>query len=70
MKNFEGLAKDVWAASSMYDKKSLLVEMVQSFDHKDKQAKFLIQINNLKSLAKADDLAAQIMLCDTDKVIR
>lgn len=70
MKNFEGLAKDVWATNSMYEKKSLLVEMVQSFDHKDKQAKFLIQINNLKSLAKADDLAAQLALCDTDKVIR
>lgn len=70
MKNFESLAKDVWAAESMMEKKGLLVEMVMDFDHKDKQTKFLMQISQLKSLAKADDLAAQIMLCDTDKVIR
>ena len=54
----------------MMEKKGILVEMVMQFDHKEKQTKFLMQISQLKSLAKADDLAAQIMLCDTDKVIR
>ena len=70
MKNYDSLAKDVWAAQSMMEKKAILVEMVMDFDHREKQTKFLMQISNLKSLAKADDLAAQLMLCDTDKVIR
>ena len=70
MKNYDSLAKDVWAAQSIMEKKSILIEMVMQFDHREKQTKFLMQISNLKSLAKADDLAAQLMLCDTDKVIR
>jgi hypothetical protein len=43
--------------------------MVIQFDHKDKTGKFLQVIANLNSLAKADKLASDIMLRDTDKVI-
>ena len=70
MKKFDSLAQEVWALPSMMEKKAKLVEMVMDFDHKEKQTKFLMQISQLKSLAKADDLAAQLALCDTDKVIR
>jgi hypothetical protein len=69
MKNFESLAQDVWKAKSIGEKKTILVEMVMNFDHKDKTTKFLQVIANLNSLARADKLASDIMLTDTDKVI-
>jgi len=69
MKNFESLAQDVWKANSIGEKKTILVEMVMTFDHKEKTAKFLQVIANLTSLARADKLASDIMLRDTDKVI-
>ena len=69
MKNFESLAQDVWKANSIGEKKTILVEMVMTFDHKEKTAKFLQVIANLNSLARADKLASDIMLRDTDKVI-
>lgn len=69
MKNFESLAQDVWKAQSIGEKKTILVQMVMNFDHKDKTTKFLQVIANLNSLAKADKLASDIMLTDTDKVI-
>jgi hypothetical protein len=69
MKNFESLAQDVWKAKSIGEKKTILVEMVMNFDHKEKTTKFLQVIANLNSLARADKLATDIMLTDTDKVI-
>lgn len=69
MKNFESLAQEVWAAKSIGEKKTILVEMVMNFDHKEKTTKFLQVIANLNSLARADKLASDIMLTDTDKVI-
>ena len=69
MKNFESLAQDVWKAKSIGEKKTILVEMVMNFDHKEKTTKLLQVIANLNSLARADKLASDIMLTDTDKVI-
>jgi len=69
MKNFESLAQDVWKADSIGEKKTILVEMVMNFQHKEKTTKFLQVIANLSSLARADKLASDIMLTDTDKVI-
>ena len=69
MKNFESIAQEVWKAKSIGEKKSLLIDMVMSFDHKDKTVKFLQVISQLESLARADKLASDIMLTDTDKVI-
>jgi len=69
MKNFESIAQEVWKAKSLGEKKSLLIDMVMSFDHKDKTVKFLQVISQLESLARADKLASDIMLTDTDKVI-
>lgn len=69
MKNLESLAQEVWAAESLGEKKSILVEMIINFDHKGKTQKFLQVVANLTSLAKADKLASDIMLTDTDKVI-
>lgn len=69
MKNFESLAQDVWKAKSIGEKKTILVDMVMNFQHKEKTTKFLQVIANLSSLARADKLASDIMLTDTDKVI-
>ena len=40
MKNFESLAQEVWKAKSIGEKKTILVEMVMNFDHKEKTTKF------------------------------
>jgi|TARA_B100000497_G_C7503912_1_gene307432 hypothetical protein len=69
MKNFETLAQEVWAAKSIGEKKTILVEMVMDFTHKDKTTTFLQTIANLTSLSKADKLAADICLRDKDRVV-
>jgi hypothetical protein len=69
MKNFETLAQEVWAAKSIGEKKTILVEMVMDFTHKDKTTTFLQTIANLNSLSKADKLAADICLRDKDRVV-
>ncbi len=69
MKNFESLAQEVWAAKSIGEKKTILVEMVMNFQHKDKTTSFLQAIANLTSLANAGNFESTIMLRDTDKVI-
>lgn len=69
MKNFETLAQEVWAAKSIGEKKTILVEMVMEFTHKDKTTTFLQTIANLTSLSKADKLAADICLRDKDRVV-
>mgnify|MGYP003125160019 FL=1 len=69
MKNFETLAQEVWAAKSIGEKKTILVEMVMDFTHKDKTTTFLQTITNLTSLTKADKLAADICLRDKDRVV-
>lgn len=70
MKNFESLAQQVWQAETLGEKKERLVEMVMTFDHPKKSAKFLHVIVDLKSLARADKLASDIMLRDTDRVVK
>lgn len=69
MKNLESMAKDVWAKKHLGEKKEILVDMVLSFDHKGKQVKFLQAVSNLQSTIKADNMAAQLALNDTDAVI-
>jgi hypothetical protein len=69
VKNLESMAKDVWAKKHLGEKKEILVDMVLSFDHKGKQVKFLQAVSNLQSTIKADNMAAQLALNDTDAVI-
>lgn len=73
MNNFETQAQEVWRANSIGEKKTILIEMVMNFDHKDKTTKFLQVISKLDGtafcLAQADKLASDLMLRDTDKVI-
>ena len=70
MKNLETLAQEVWAAKSIGEKKTVLVEMVMEFTHKDKTPTFLQTIANLTSVRKADKLAADICLRPKHQVVR
>lgn len=69
MKNLEKQAQAVWSASDTQTKKALLMEMVSSFQHKKKQELFYEQISLAMKPTKLDQLAANIMLCDTDAAI-
>lgn len=70
MKNLEQLAQEVWAKKHLGEKKEILVDMVLSFDHKEKSTKFLQVIANMTRADKADSLAAQLALNNTDAVIK
>ena len=70
MKNLETLAQQVWQASSLSDKKQVLESMVMSFDHKEKQEKFMRVVEAVPSNTKADFLASQLALNNTDAVIK
>lgn len=70
MKNLECLAQEVWQASSLSEKKQVLESMVMSFDHKEKQEKFMRVVEAIPSNTKADFLASQLALNNTDAVIK
>ena len=70
MKNLESLAQEVWQASSLSEKKQVLQSMVMSFDHKEKQEKFMRVVEAVPSNTKADFLASQLALNNTDAVIK
>jgi|TARA_R100000084_G_C4547844_1_gene98683 hypothetical protein len=70
MKNLESLAQEVWKASSLSEKKQILLSMVSSFDHKEKQEKFMRVVEALSNNSKADFLASQLALNNTDAVIK
>jgi len=70
MKNLEQLAQDVWAKKHLGEKKEILVDMVLSFDHKGNAPKFLQTIADMTRLDKADSMAANLALNNTDAVIK
>lgn len=69
MNNLERQAQAVWIATNTQTKKALLMDMVAAFKHKKKQEMFYEQISLAMKPTKLDQLAANIMLCDTDAVI-
>lgn len=68
--NMNTQAQLIWRTPDVESKKVLLHEMVNSFRYKDKQEYFHKLINGEGRIHKLDKLAADIMLADTDKVIR
>lgn len=70
MKNLESLAQEVWQASSLSEKKQVLQSMVMSFDYKEKQEKFMRVVEAVPNNTKADFLASQLALNNTDAVIK
>ena len=70
MKNLQQLAQEVWSKQHLGEKKEILVDMVLSFDHKQNSTKFLQAIANMTRLDKADSMAANLALNNTDVVIK
>ncbi len=66
------LAQAVWALpkTDIEGKKQRLHVLVDNFKFKDKQEKFHLQITKENNPNKLDKLAADLMLADTDKVIK
>jgi hypothetical protein len=52
----------IWAESNIDKKKALLVELVDNFQYKAKQAHFMEAIDKAKSLARLDKLSADLLL--------
>jgi len=68
MKKFDELAQKVWAATNIEMKRIFLNEMIDQFQHKQKQEKFRYLASKGRS-SELDMLAKDILLRDTDKVI-
>lgn len=68
--NLEYQAQQVWATSDIPTKKMIILEMIDDFKFKAKQDQFRDLVNGTDKAARLDKLAADIMLADTDKVIK
>lgn len=69
MRNFDTLAQQVWNSSNIETKRQVLSLMIDQFQYKSKANKFRAQAVTANA-TKLDQLAANIMLNDTDKVIK
>lgn len=69
MKNLEQYAQAVWAADSLGSKKVAIITLIDQFDHKEKAVRLQEQATSM-SMKQLDKLAADLMLRDTDKVIK
>ena len=69
MKNLESYAQEVWNAKTLGGKKVAIIKLIDQFDHKEKAQKLQEQ-STLMSANQLDKLAADLMLRDTDKVIK
>jgi hypothetical protein len=69
MKKLETHAQAVWAAKTLGQKKVAIISLIDQFDHKDKAQKLQEQSTSM-SMNQLDKLAADLMLRDTDKVIK
>jgi hypothetical protein len=68
MKNFDELAQQVWNATDVINKRIYLNEMIDQFQHKQKQEKFRYLVSKAR-FTELDMLAKDILLRDTDKAI-
>ena len=62
MKSFTEKAQAVWGVTSLAEKKALLLDIVEDFQHKDKQEQFRYKVNSIKSTFAADKLAGDLAL--------
>lgn len=69
MKNLEKYAQMVWNTSKLEEKKCILNQMIDSFQHKAKGEEYKQLVETTMSGKRLDQLAANFMLRDTDKVI-
>jgi hypothetical protein len=70
MNNLEMLAQRVWSENTLDGKKIQLFNMIEQFKHPKKAEMFMQQVQFITSGNKADKLAADLMLRDTDQVVR
>lgn len=68
MKNFDTLAQQVWTSTNINTKREIIGQMIDQFKYKAKAQKFRA-IAVTANAAKLDDLATNLMLRDTDKVV-
>lgn len=69
MKNLETYAQQVWSAPTLDEKRRILIEMIDSFQHKTKTDEYKNVVATTNSKTRLDQLAANFMLRDTDKVV-
>ena len=69
MKKLDKYAQAVWEADTLGKKKVAMVNLIDQFDHKDKSQKLQSQATQMTG-KQLDKLAADLMLRDTDKVIK
>lgn len=59
----------VWNTSKLNEKKCILNQMIDSFQHKTKSEEYKQIVESTTSAKRLDQLAANFMLRDTDRVI-
>ena len=64
------LAQAVWTEKTLESKRSKLLEMIEAFKLRHSYTFWKTHALELNSLAKMDECAANIMLVDSDKVIK
>ena len=69
MKSLDEQCQAVWNEPTASGKRVCLTRMINSFDHKKKAAKYLEQIQTMRS-DKLDKFAGDLMLRDTDQVVK
>jgi len=69
MKTLDEQCQAVWNEATIEGKRVCLTRMINSFDHKKKAAKYLEQIQTMRS-DKLDKFAGDLMLRDTDQVVK
>lgn len=69
--NLSKQAQAVWNAKSIPEKKQLIRQMLDDCRFKKNLRKFEIELERVNiTLNQLDRIAADLMLCDTDKVIQ
>jgi hypothetical protein len=69
MKNYDAMAQKVWAATNVNEKRAIINEMIDSFQYPAKADTFRRQAATA-SANRLDQMAANLMLNDTDAVVK
>lgn len=68
MKNYDELAQKVWGTADINEKRQYINEMIDNFQYPSKADKFREGVMRA-SAKRLDQIAANLMLNDTDKVL-
>ena len=70
MKALDSIAQKVWAAPTVEEKRTLVCEMIDQFQHKSKAEEYKRQAMTMSTKYKLDNFAAQLELRNGNQVIR